>query len=686
MFPIVQTADELAKQETETALASQPQTEDQMSSLAGRIRSDWEKAKKAKETIAKEMLESLRQRNGEYSPEKLAAIRKIRSAEVYMKLTNTKCRSLEAWIREIEFQSGQKCWDIEPTPDPELPPEIASELKQKFYREATYQLLMNSMMSGQQMDTMGIVEKLHEMIPEFDTRLEKLILEKAKEAAEEMAKEIDDQLTEGGFYQALDDCIYDICTLKAAILKGPIPRKEKVRNLRTNPATGILEVFVEEKNLNQYERVSPFDIFPFKDSSGINDGGLLERGSYRPDQLSGMLDIPSGYNQDQIRAVLTEAREIKLSDWVTSVDYERAIQEKQQKDGDIYTDTTKIPYLLWWGAVDGKTLIDEGITQDKDGKPLDPVRYYHATAWLIGTHVIKSMLNPDPNGEKPYSKASAEMIPGAFWGKSPPEIIADIQTICNAVARAIVNNVAIASGPQVEAIKDRFPDDYDFTLWAWKVWQSEESQVSDKPALNFYQPPMVVDKLINVYMTFNKIADDHFGVPGFAHGDSQVGGAGNTASGLSMLLGGASRGVKDIIQHMDRYLIGPTVVRQFYWNIEHNPKRGVIGDLKVVPRGTSYLVTKTEQAMRMLDFVRATGNDVDLAIEGTEGRRYLLKQASKNLVIDPEKAFPENAGPINPMMPANVPPANNMGGPTTVGPDGKPAQGVDTRMFNQEGK
>ena len=684
MFPLLTTADQLAQQERETALSAQlPQTEEQMSELASHIRKVWEKNKRAKDTIAKEMLEALRARNGEYAPDKLAAIRQIRSSEVYIKLVNTKCRSGEAWLRDILFQSGQKCWEIQPTPKPELPAEIESDLRQKFYKEAIYQLLMNAMATGEPVDSTTLMEQVYELAPVFENKLQALISEKAKEAAKEMSAEINDDLVEGGFYEALDKCLYDIVVFKAAILKGPIPRKERVRNLKTDPETGVMSVVLEEKNINQYERTSPFDIFPAKDSGDINDGDLIERTFYRPDQLSGMLDLPN-FKHDAIREILRDYEEGKLSDWETSVDFERAIQEKQQKDGDIRTDTTKIPCLIWWGAVQGKKLSEYGIIEDAMGQPLDPDRFYHAVAWLIHNQVIKAMINKDPNGCKPYSKASVEMLPGSFWGRSTAELILDLQNVVNATARAIVNNVGVASGPQVEVCKDRFPEDYDFTLWAWKIWVSEESQMSDKPAVNFFQPPMVTDKLINVLNTVFKIADEHSGIPAYAHGDPNVSGAGNTASGLSMLLGGAARGVKDIIKHIDLYLIAPTVTRQFFWKIENKPRRGIIGDLKVVPMGSTYLGTKEQEAMRVMDFVRATTNDVDLSIEGIEGRRYLLRQGAQALNIDPEKAFPEQTVQLPP-PPGNAPPGQNAPGPTTLGPGGEPAQGQDFRMFN-EGK
>ena len=58
---------------------------------------------------------------------------------------------------------------------------------------------------------------------------------------------------------------------------------------------------------------------------------------------------------------------------------------------------------------------------------------------------------------KPYAKTSFIKSPGAFWGKGIPEIIEDVQNVCNAATRALVNNMGISSGPQVEVNLERIP-------------------------------------------------------------------------------------------------------------------------------------------------------------------------------------------------------------------------------------
>jgi len=86
---------EIEKKEAEVKAAIQ--TESQagnlvVSSLAAYIRKCWEAAKRAKIPIERQILRNMRQRKGEYETEKLAAIKAMKSSDVFMKVTGVKCR------------------------------------------------------------------------------------------------------------------------------------------------------------------------------------------------------------------------------------------------------------------------------------------------------------------------------------------------------------------------------------------------------------------------------------------------------------------------------------------------------------------------------------------------------------------------------------------------------------------
>ena len=657
-------------------LLQRPQ-EQVIGSLASHVRKFWESAAQAKIPFENQMLENLRMVNGEYSPEKLKAIRDVGAPEIYMMLADTKCRSAEAWIKDILIQPGVKPWDIEATPEPDLPNEIREAIRQEFIAQTFSNMATAMAAAGQDFDPIAIAQAIQGLVPQFEAEMERLIAKRAKENTEKFKRRLDDHLTEGGWYRALDEFIYDIVVLKAGIIKGPVTRKERVKIPAIDPATGKHIVKVEEKIITKYERRSPFNIYPAKNSTGINDAPLIDKITLTPKELSDLIGV-EGFSETEIRAVVEEYRQGGLREW-TRIDsmLPGAQQNTTQATQEDRSETGNMDCLEYWGSAPGKLLRDWGMNPQEIP---DETREFDVCAWLIGNHIIKAMLNPDPLGKKPFHKTSFKEKPGVFWGEGLPEIVEDLQGACNACARAIVHNVGIASGPQVEIDIGRLAPGESQKIWPWRVWLTNNEQMMNGPAINFYAPPIVTERLINAYVFFAKLADEYSGVPAYAHGDPQVGGAGNTASGFSMMATMAARGIKAVIKNIDNKVIAATIEAQFYRDIVDEENFGIIPDYKIVAKGSSSLIAKEQQAMRRTEFLKMTLNPIDLQIMGPDGRRCVLRDVAKALDMDVEKIFPENAeARFNPMIPAGGTPA----GSQVLGPDGNPVVGQDFRTFNE---
>lgn len=640
-----------------------------VNALAAHIRTCWEQAKRAKTDVEKQLLINHRQREMEYEADKLAAIKAIDGVEVYMGVTSVKCRNAKDWIRDILFQPGTRPWDIEPTPLPELPEDLRRQIGQRVYLAMMEQAMAPYLAAGQMVPIQEIAQQVamssQQAMPEFQKLFKEAIKEQAKEIAKDAEEKIDDQLQEGGFYQALEEALPNII-LKTGFLKGPIYRKEKSKRLISDYQTNRSTVGIHERIIPQYESPSPYDIYPAPDSNGINDGFLIEKIRLTGTQLSSMIGLP-GYDQAAIRRVLHLYGSGGLQEW-TATDTERAQVQKQ--DTSAIHDSTKISCLEFWGEVQGKTLLEWGMTAQQIP---DADIFYPITAWLIGSEVIAAVLNPDPLGDKCYSKASWDDSNGTFWGKGLPEVIKDIQQICNASARALIKNVGLASGPQVEVDKDRYPHSGKMT--PWKIWETTSDQMSKgTAAIRFYTPPLIATQLMEIYERFTRIADEHSGVPAYAHGGQDVRGAGDTASGLSMLMTGAARGIKGIVRTIDTQIIAPCVERQYYLNIAQIENAALVADFKIVAKGSSSLMAKEQQAIRRVEFLRDTGNPLDAQIIGPEGRRYLLKEVARSHELDPEKAVPDQ-----PMLPAAQPgmPMSGSPGSMVLNAAGEPVAGQD---------
>lgn len=593
--------------------------------LSAYLKRCWDAARIAREPISHIMLRAMRQRNGEYEADKLNAIRNQGGSEVYMMLTEVKCRAAESWLRDILLDTGSPPWDLSPTPIPDLPPDASAELQDAFAEE-----VMAVIQATGAAPTKAQLLELKELIAQ---QYRFKVLQAAQMRVDKMKIKIEDQFTQGGWPEAFNEFITDLVTFPCAFVKGPVVRRQRHLSWTKGP-DGKTIVEAGERLAPEFERVSPFNIYPEPGITRINDGYLFEHHKLSRSALSDLIGVP-GYDDQAIRKVLEVG---PGQSWVA----ETIESEREEEERKFYTEmrpTDMFDALEFWGKVSGKMLRDWGMS---DADAPDEAQEYDANIWLVGNYVIKAILNYDPLGEKPYAKTSFIKTPGSFWGRGIPEIIEDLQNICNAAARALVNNMGIASGPQVEVNLERIPPNEDITqLHPWKIWQVLNDPLGGSaPAVRFNQPNDNANTLMAVYERFSRLADDHSGIPSYIYGDVDVKGAGRTASGLSMLMGSAGKGIRQVVMHIDNDITMPIVERQFIYNMRYDADESIKGDAQVIPRGAVNLAVKETVNMRRVEFLNATGNEIDMGIIGKDGRAAILREIAKGLQMPVDEIVP----------------------------------------------
>lgn len=599
-----------------------------VTSLAAHVRRAWDRARQAKQmTVEPRMLANLRARRSEYEPDKLAKIREMGSAEVFAGITATKCRAAASWIRDVMLGTGtEKPWTIRPTPVPDLPPEANEVLVQEAAKT-----IQAAMLAGQQMSDGQVLE----LLQSFKAQALERVREWARNAAERMEAKMEDQLVEGGFLQALDQFIDDLTVFPAAVIKGPMVRRRKVLEWARGPG-GISVPVVKDALKLEWERVSPFDIYPSPSATGIDDGYLIERHRLSAEDLEALIGV-EGYDAGAIRLVLEQYGRGGLREWLTT-DVSQATAEGRSTTSVMENPDHLIDALQYWGVVQGRMLREWGL--DEAAVP-DPVKTYPCEVWLIGNYVIKAVLNYDPLGRKPYFKASYEEIPGSWWGNSVADLVRDVQQVCNAAVRAVVNNMGMASGPQVAINVDRLASGEEITtLTPWRIWQTTNDTTGNSGVpITFFQPDSHVAELIAVFEKFSQLADEYSGIPRYLTGDT-TGGAGRTASGLSMLIGNAGKGIKQVIANIDNHVLRPLLERLYLHNMRYADDPDLKGDVSVVARGAQSLIAKEAAQVRRNEFLAATANPIDMQIIGVEGRAALLREVAKTLDMNPDRVVP----------------------------------------------
>lgn len=593
--------------------------------LAGYIRTQFEMMKNHRNSQSgwsERLSEALRTFNGVYSADKLAEIKRFGGSEIYARISAAKCRGASSLLRDVYLQSDRP-WGLDPGPDPAIPPNIMQSIQQLLKVEvATME------QGGQQVDPTAMRDRLNMLMTAARQAAKKKSAAQAKIAEDK----IDEYLVEGGFYKALAEFIADLPIFPFACIKGPVVRI--VPSLNWENGTAIST----PRPRMFWERVSPFDIWWTPGAGDIENASIIERSRLSRADLNDLLDLP-GYDQVEIRAVLDEYGRGGLSDNWDATDSERAVNESRENP--LMNHSGMITCLEFNGNVQGRMLLEQGM----DAKFIpDGLRDYMVQAWLIGQHVIKVQLSPSPRKRHNYFITSFEKMPGTPVGNGLTDIIADLQEGANSTLRALMNNMAIASGPQVMVNDSKLAAGEDADdMYPWKRWHFEDDPINgtSQVPISFFQPNSIAQELLAVYDKINGMADDMSAIPRYLQGQS-AGGAGRTSSGLAMLMGNASKILQAVAANIDRDVFDP-LLTALYDIIMMTDNSGLLtGEESVRVMGVTVAIQRETQRSRQLEFLQITANPIDTAIMGPEGRAQVLRTVSEGIGMPGAEIVPSD--------------------------------------------
>ena len=345
LIPVASAAD-LERQSKKRSAALQQ--ESYIQGLAAHVKKRWDVSKTSKRDLEERMLQCVRQRNGEYDPEIEAEINAQNGSDIFIQLTSVKCRAATSWLRDTLLGSGSdKPWSMDASPEPELPDEISQGLQAKLSQE-----LMQAMQSTGAMPT---EEDLASIATNMKDEAMELNREESAKRIKRMERKMEDQLLEGGWYEAFNEFIEDIVTFPFAVMKGPVKRRRKVMKWEEG------KLVPSEVIRNEWERVDPFNLYWAPWAWNVNDGYVIERHRMTSDDLQSLLGVP-GYNDDAIRTVLDEFTGGGLKEWLW-VDSARATAEGKDSTEATNTDDL-IDALQLWDSISGKLLVEWGVPEE----------------------------------------------------------------------------------------------------------------------------------------------------------------------------------------------------------------------------------------------------------------------------------------------------------------------------------
>ncbi len=604
------------------AAASKEQSE---ANLGKHVRNEWERMRRHRTGAAgwdDRLMEALRAFKGEYSATKLAEIKKFGGSEVYARIIAMKCRGASSLLRDI-YLTPDRPWAIDPPADPDVPNEITQRIMSLIQSE-----VQGMAAQGVQVPPSAIRDRMAQLMDAARSAEKKQARMRAKTSSER----VDEILETGGFYRALAEFLVDLPLFPFACIKGPV--------VKVVPTVVWENGSPVSKSVPRlyWQRVSPFDLWWTPGVSNIEDAATVERTRITRADLNDLLDLP-GYNHDAVRAVLEAYGQSGYTESMGATDSERAQYENRESPST--NASGMIDCLEFNGNVQGKMLLDYGMDPSIIK---DPLRDYMVQLYMVGRYVLKVQFSPSPRKRHPYFITSFEKVPGTPVGNALPDILADIQEVANATLRSLVNNMSVASGPQVVVRDDMVTPGADGdSLYPWKRWHVQSDMGMSGQTLkpvDFFQPNSNAAELLTVYTKFGEIADELSAIPRHMSGANPGGGAGRTASGLAMLMGNASKILQTVAANIDMDVIFPALM-SLYDMVMLTDTSGVFnGDENIRVMGVNVALQRETQRQRQLEFLQITANPLDAQIIGIPGRAKVLRSVSNEIGLDGDGVVP----------------------------------------------
>jgi len=543
-------------------------------------------------------LKALRQNRGEYDPEIKTKMHPKRS-KAFLSLTRTKTHTVTARMTDLLFPANkEKNWSVTITPVPELNPAIIQDIALQFEQS-----------TGE---------------PASEEFIRKELNKEASKRCEAMEKEIEDQLAELKYRYTIRQVIKDGNIYGTGILKGPLVKQRIVK--RWLPQ-GEDWVTVRIKRLSPWcEHVAIWDWYP--DMSARTMDNI--RGCFQRHVLSRhrVLELAkrSDFNGDAIRAHLKMYPEgdATYKTWeqnlmtmnragVETTGYkETTIAGTSALGGgsNLSSRRNKYEVLEYWGYMSTHELAQAGIDIDEDIMDIDVA----VNVWLLGNIIIKAVISGIEGVEIPYHLYYYEKDDTSILGEGLPMIMRHAQKLFNASIRAMLDNAAISAGPIIEVnvdLLDASEDPRDIYPFRVFVRDGTGSEAMAQ-AVHVYEVQSHTAEFMTLAQFFMTAADEVTTVPRYLYGEpAKIGGAGKTASGLSMLMGAANVTLKDQVKNFDDGITKPYIKGMYSWNMEFNEKEHIKGDFSIVAKGSTSLIAREVKAEGLNQFLNITNNPVD---------------------------------------------------------------------------
>jgi hypothetical protein len=545
-----------------------------------------------RQVVEDRWLRGLEQYLGKYDAQTQAILQKTGGSKVFVNATRAKTAAAEARLADMLFPTDDKNWGIEPTPVPDIAPELNDD----------------------------------DEIAEGQTKrdIKDAVIAEAREKAKKMELLIDDQLTETNYQDKCRSVIHDACLFGTGIIKSPVVTK-RTRKKWSKIDGAVYELSIEEDFTPAAEHVKIWDFFPDMSANKLDDARFVfERKYISRKQLLDLIGLP-GYIEQNIRQVLAEDSQS------FSASGSSYISKLRELSG-LSIDLNKGRYELW--EYHGPLNIDDAVLCGCDIDDSVADKEVDVIVSFIGGNVIKADMNPMETNERPYSVFTYETDDTSIFGYGVPFLVENEQRIINAAWRMVIDNAGLSTGPQVIVNRELVtPSDGSWQLKPRKIWWANSPEVDVRSAFGLFDIPSHQAELTAIYNMAKQMMDDVTNLPLLAQGE--MGGAPDTATGMSMLLNSSNVVLRRIVKGFDDDLTTPVIQRFYNWNMQNSDDEEVKGDFNISARGSSALLVKETQNKALMQLL-------SLALQDPELRQITKIQQLFRKVAQTQHIFPDD--------------------------------------------
>jgi len=531
---------------------------------------------------------------------------KAHRSTVFIGMTRQKTNAAEARVADILLPTDDRNWGIQPTPDPEI---MGMTKKNDPAADPRTGQQLVDLKTGQQLRVRDVARAVMQM---------------AREKAEAMQREIEDQLVECDYNGELRKVIHHAAVLGTGVVKGPIveSRVRKAWQPRVDASGQQVHVIEMVKELKPASfSIDPRNVWPDPAcGDNIHNGkGIYERQQMTSKQIRELAKQP-GYMREQLRKVLEEGPK-------KSATFQELKDEDQR---DIARDT----YEVWeyWGEIEPEDLRAAGV---QVGAEEDILKATSACVVFVNNTVVKAYLNPLEDGQLPYDFYVWEKVANSVWGYGIPYLMRAQQKVLNAAWRQMMDNAGVSSGPQIVVKPGTItPADKQWQLSARKIWYATDDVDDVRKAFTTFEFNSHQEELANIIKMATELGDQETGVPTIMQGEK--GAAPDTVGGMQMLMNSANVVLRRLVKQFDDMVTKPHIRRYYDYNMMYSEDEEIKGDFQIDARGSSALLIRDIQNQAFLNLLAAGANPVYGMYLDTE---KLFKKALQAQHVDPADVF-----------------------------------------------